>query len=248
MDAIMTMKKNMPKLIALLGVVILLIAFVEIGNYLLPVTTSDLLPAPTSGSVTVTDEIGDTWHPTENPEVFPEELPDLPFLDIVKATVEKNETSLTVTIEVNGDIPNKTEDADTTYAYDFREFMSLELTGDKWTPILGHPEQYYAVDYSGNDFPGSYVIDHEGRTVRIFLDLKFLRAQGYKTDITSDTFTWTAGTVYWGRQIAVPWDSTSSAYFPDFLSFYRPLIHILILVIIVIGGVIWGIKAFIWKH
>jgi len=211
--------------LTVLLVLILTVAIVEIMN--------DLMPIPFTGAVTVKQEIGKMSYP--------------PILYIVEATMERNEANLTLTIKVNGDLPNQTTpsaETDTTYIFDFNYLVRVELNGSGWSPpMLGH-SQYrgpWKVDYAGKDFPGSLVLDQKDRTIRITLNLNSLKEKGVGTEVTSGAFAWDVGTIMvtegtWGSG----WYGVDgvSSYFPDYLSYQRPVIHAAILGFIILGGIV----------
>ena len=249
------MRKPELRSIWLLLLIILAVAVVETANLLVPI--------PTVGSVTVKDEVGETSRP------------ELPFLDIVEATVEKNKTDITIVVQINGYVPSQVEPSKEEYvryiyyfnvpslepskeeyfeAYYINTLVCVELEGNVWTPMLGHfvYKMGWYVDYAGEDFPGSFLINKEARTIQIILDLDLLREREVyrRTGVTSDRFTWSIDSnAGYQRNASAPRTQIDqiSSYFPDYLSFYRPAIHAVALVIIGMGGIGWWQKARIWN-
>lgn len=246
------MEKNDRRLVKFIVIIVLTTVVVETANYLIPI--------PTAGSVTVTDEIGDAHFP---------ELKVPEFMDIVEATVQKNEANITVTIRVNGDIPNQTESngENVTYRYSFkaclfehewieRDFINLDLKVNEWIPELGRSGyRHSVVDYAGEDFPGSFTIDQRGRMIQIILDLNLMKEKDIWTNATSEPFSWFVGSEWEFRYVSGGSSGSCdgvSDYFPDHLSFLRrTLIPQLILIsfaFIALSGVVWWwIGKKFWK-
>lgn len=247
--------KKTQSLIVFIVAVAVVITVVEVAGYLMFADS-----APVSGSMTITDEVGDTTSPEQ------------PFTDISEVTVERNETGLAITIKVGGEIPKQSDErigysfgAPTLQRDRINDLIRLDLHDNEWIPKLGykvwpsylHMDHWYAESYC-EDFPGSFTIDHD--IIRIYLDSDYRGEKDFLKYVRYGAFSWYvhSGTGLphkpWdGYRNEITWDTTMTSHFPDYGSFISQseqssfrestnTFYFRFLAPIFVGGVIvWGI-------